>query len=54
MNANRTIRVLALLALLGLSALLTACNTMEGIGEDFSAAGQSVADAAHKTNPQNK
>jgi len=54
MNAFRTFRLVALLALLAVSALLTACNTVEGLGEDFSAAGQSMADAAHKTNPQNK
>ena len=45
---------LAILAV-GLAAmLLQGCNTVEGIGSDFSAAGQGLADAAHDANPDNK
>jgi predicted small secreted protein len=41
--------VLALLAVLGLSLTLTACNTIEGAGEDASAAGRAVSGAAEDT-----
>ena len=43
-------RALALLAALGLGpALLVACNTIEGAGEDASAAGRAVSGAAEET-----
>ena len=35
-----------LLALLGAVSFLTACNTVEGIGEDVEAAGEGLQDAA--------
>ncbi len=34
------------LALLGTALLLTACNTIHGVGEDVSSVGQTVSDAA--------
>jgi len=44
-------RALALLAALGLgpAAPLAACDTIEGAGEDASAAGGAVSDAARET-----
>ena len=41
--------VLALLAVLGLGPALAACNTIEGAGEDASAAGGAVSDTARET-----
>lgn len=43
---RRTLATCALLALLGLVTLITGCNTIEGVGRDVSAAGQTVADWA--------
>lgn len=40
---------LALLAGLGTAPLLTACNTVEGAGEDVSAAGRAVTNSADAT-----
>jgi entericidin B len=42
-------RALALLAALVLGPALAACNTIEGAGEDTSAAGGAVSDAARET-----
>jgi entericidin B len=42
-------RTLALLAALGLGPALAACNTIEGAGEDASAAGGAVSDTARET-----
>lgn len=42
--------ILALLAITLLALGLGACNTIVGIGEDVSAAGQSLADAAEPNN----
>jgi len=45
-----TIRTLAFLMLLvGAGTTLGACNTVEGVGEDVSAAGKGVSRAAKKT-----
>jgi predicted small secreted protein len=41
--------MLSLLAVLGLTLGLVACNTIEGAGEDASAAGRAVSDTAKKT-----
>jgi len=50
MTTLRKLRyALALLAALGLGPVLTACNTIEGAGEDASAAGGAVSDAARET-----
>ena len=35
-----------LLALIGAVSFLTACNTVEGVGEDFQEAGEAIEDAA--------
>ncbi|MDX6750704.1 entericidin A/B family lipoprotein [Geminicoccaceae bacterium 1502E] len=47
----RTIRpaFLALMTALLLGGSLTACNTMEGAGEDISAAGRGIENTAEKT-----
>lgn len=45
------IRVTALFVLMALATLLaTACNTVKGVGEDVSAAGQTIADVADHKN----
>jgi len=44
--STRLLRVLAALALLLSAGALTACNTMEGAGEDISAGGDALNDAA--------
>ena len=50
MTTLRKLRhVLALLAALGLGPALAACNTIEGAGEDTSAAGRAVSGAARDT-----
>ena len=41
--------VLGLLAALGAAPLLSACNTVEGAGEDVSAAGRAVTNSAEQT-----
>jgi predicted small secreted protein len=54
MSGSRLVR-LAVFLVLGLAAVtLSGCNTMEGIGEDISAAGQGMADLSAKANPDNK
>lgn len=39
---------------LTLLALLAACNTMEGLGQDFQSAGTALENSANKSNPQNQ
>ena len=39
---------LTLLALLGMSPLLSACNTVSGAGQDLSAGGHAISHAADK------
>ncbi len=34
---------------LGILSLLSACNTIQGVGQDLSAAGEGVANTAQKT-----
>jgi predicted small secreted protein len=41
--------MVSLLAVLGLTLGLIACNTIEGAGEDASAAGGAVSDTAKET-----
>jgi predicted small secreted protein len=40
---------LSLFVLSGAAALLSACNTMEGMGKDTSAAGRAVSNTASET-----
>jgi entericidin B len=40
--------IIALLALLALLPAFTACNTMEGLGQDIKAGGQSLESAASR------
>lgn len=48
-------RNIAVIALLFLGLLLPGgCNTVEGVGEDIAAGGQTVADWAAGTNPETK
>lgn len=44
--APRAVRIAAFALLLCLASLMIACNTIKGVGEDVSAAGQSLADVA--------
>jgi entericidin B len=39
---------LSLFVLTGAAALLSACNTVEGIGQDTAAAGRAVSDTARE------
>jgi predicted small secreted protein len=49
MTLQRLSHKLGLLAVLGLVLGFAACNTIEGAGEDASAAGRAVSDTAKKT-----
>jgi predicted small secreted protein len=49
MRPWKIIRVMALLASFGAAPALTACNTIEGIGEDISALGRGVSRGAEST-----
>jgi predicted small secreted protein len=49
MTLQRLSHTLGLLARLSLALGLVACNTIEGAGEDASAAGRAVSDTAKKT-----
>jgi entericidin B len=49
MTPPKLSRALALLAALVLGPALAACNTIEGAGEDASAAGGAVSDTARET-----
>ncbi|AOJ98257.1 entericidin A/B family lipoprotein [Burkholderia vietnamiensis] len=44
--SQRIVRVLAALALVGLSFGLTGCNTVRGFGQDVNAAGNALQRAA--------
>lgn len=44
-------RMLALLCLGAVALFIAACNTIEGIGEDFSAAGDGLSNMANDANP---
>ena len=48
MRKRLAIRCLTLLALLGSAALLGACNTTAGVGEDMAAAGKAIEKSADK------
>jgi len=46
-------RKIALAVLIAMPLLLSACNTISGIGKDFSAAGDAVSNSAEKTKEKN-
>lgn len=46
MRKRMTITALALLVLAGSAALLAACNTTAGVGEDMAAAGKAIEKSA--------
>jgi predicted small secreted protein len=48
---KKILPALALLALIGATGLLSACNTVAGAGQDVSAAGNATARAAEKAKP---
>ncbi len=52
MSKNITTPLVALAALIG-AASLTACNTVEGVGEDVEAAGQTIEQTAQEANDGN-
>ena len=41
----------ALLVLVGIAPLLSACNTASGVGEDLSSAGHAITNTAEKHTP---
>jgi entericidin B len=43
--------VVALLVLIGIAPLLSACNTAAGLGEDLSSAGHAITKTAEKHAP---
>lgn len=45
-SIRRTLRVAMFIALAGMAVAIAGCNTIAGVGEDVSAAGQTVADWA--------
>ena len=45
------IRTLAFMLLAAVALLLVGCNTIQGLGEDISAAGTGLANIAHDANP---
>ena len=49
MTMRKLMYVLGAVAVLGLGPVLSACNTVEGAGEDVSAAGKAVTNSAQKT-----
>jgi predicted small secreted protein len=49
MTLRRLFSLLGILGVLGLAPMLSACNTMEGMGKDVSAAGDAVSDTAQET-----
>jgi predicted small secreted protein len=49
MRKSFAMALLTLFMLSGAAALLSACNTTAGIGEDMSAAGRSITGAADNT-----
>jgi predicted small secreted protein len=52
MNTSRMIRAIVAIAFaLGLSLSVSACNTVEGLGKDISAAGRALgADSSNRQN----
>jgi predicted small secreted protein len=46
-------RKIALAVLLAMPLMLSACNTISGIGKDIGAAGNAVSDSAEKTKNKN-
>lgn len=44
---NRMLRLLTTIVLLAGAVFVTACNTMEGVGEDTEDAGEAIQDAAN-------
>ncbi|MFG0259029.1 MAG: entericidin A/B family lipoprotein [Phycisphaerales bacterium JB041] len=49
-NPSPVVRVLAAGAVAASLAIVTGCNTVEGVGEDVEAAGDAVADTARDAN----
>ena len=49
MILRKLLYMLGLLAVLGSSLVLVSCNTIEGAGQDTSAAGRAVSDTAKET-----
>ncbi|MEA1652505.1 MULTISPECIES: entericidin A/B family lipoprotein [Nitrospirillum] len=45
------LRALVLLSMLGMGALVSACHTTEGAGEDISATGHAISKEARKDTP---
>jgi len=52
MSRKFTSPLIALAALIG-AASLTACNTVEGVGEDVTAAGEAIDETAEETHDGN-
>ena len=52
MSGKITTPLIAFAALVG-AASLTACNTVEGVGEDVEAAGQAIEQTAEESNDGN-
>jgi predicted small secreted protein len=51
MNKKSIKFFMMMLALVGTSAVVSACNTVEGAGEDISAAGNAIESSAQKHSP---
>ncbi len=52
MRKSLTIIVLSLLVLSGAAALLSACNTTAGVGQDISATGNALTRGADQSRPR--
>jgi predicted small secreted protein len=50
MNLQRIVLLLSTLGVVGSTALLTGCNTIEGAGRDVEAVGDAIEDAADDAN----
>lgn len=50
---SRKAPLLAMAAVIASLSVLAACNTVEGVGEDVTAAGQAVEQTAQETNDGN-
>ena len=53
MSRPITAPLIGFAALIGAVSFLSACNTVEGVGEDVQAAGQAVEETAQETNDGN-
>lgn len=53
MSRPITAPLIAFAAMIGAVAVLSACNTVEGVGEDVQQAGQAVEQTAEETNDGN-